>query len=235
MAEDTIGAVAIIPARGGSKGIVKKNLRPVGGTPLIVRTIKQAALAPGISQVIVSTDDADIADLALAHGAQVRIRPPSLAGDMASSESALVDTLDWLSTEKGVSASLTVMLQCTSPFLTWQDIETSIALLTEKNVDVVFSAHPWHGFLWEVSEQGEAIAINHDASFRKMRQELPPCYQENGALYVMKTAGLLQHQRRFFGKVHPHIMEKSRSIDIDEPEDLLLADFLLREGIVDDY
>src|SRR3990167_5629805 len=222
-----IKVVAIIPARGGSKGIPFKNLQKIGGIPLVGRTIIQAIKAPSVNKVIVSTENEESSKVAKSYGADVIKRPEDLAGDSVSSEAVLIDSLQELKNH-GYFPDLILLLQCTSPFMLTIDIEAAINILKEKNADVVFSVFHWHGFLWRETGQGGVEPVNHDANFRKMRQELETTYQENGAVYVMKSSGFINAKHRFFGKVLPYIMPTERSLDIDDPCDLELAEFLLQ-------
>src|SRR4051794_4028840 len=110
--------LVVIPARGGSKGVPRKNLQAVAGVPLLVRAISVARAASRVSRVVVSTDDAAMAEIAIANGASVVKRPPELSGDSASSESALLHVLDTLAASEGYVPRIVALLQCTSPFVT---------------------------------------------------------------------------------------------------------------------
>lgn len=209
--------VCIIPARGGSKGIPHKNIRPLGGKPLIVHTIEAALGAAGVDEVYVSTDDKAIAGTSLGCGGKVIHRPPELAGDTASSESALRHAQDALESG-GVDLDLVVFLQCTSPFRTSGDIERAIAMLRAEGADSLLSVVPSHKFLWEV-RNGEAVSINYDYRNRPRRQDMTPQYAENGSIYIYKPWVLRDLGNRLGGKVAMFVMREEQALDIDTEED----------------
>lgn len=213
--------IAVIPARGGSKGVPRKNLRRVGGVPLVARAIAAARATASIDRVIVSTDDAEIAAVAREWGAQVIERPAPLADDTATSEAVLLHALDVLE-ESGVEASILVFLQPTSPFIDPRDIDVAIELIRANEHDCVFSAAETYGFLW-AAEAGAASGINHDPSMRPRRQDREPHYLETGAFYVMDVAGFRAARHRFFGRVGLVEVAERTAIEIDSEEQLALA------------
>tara|TARA_B100000965_G_C19577620_1_gene752026 strand:- start:1298 stop:2080 length:783 start_codon:yes stop_codon:yes gene_type:complete len=221
--------LAIIPARGGSKSVSHKNLRLVGGKPLITHAVESARAAMCIRRVVVSTDDEKIAQAARVAGADVIMRPAEISGDDASSESAVMHALEQLETAEGYRPECIVFMQCTSPLITSEDIDQGFSSFIRTGADALFSAVPYHGFLWEEVRPGEVKAINHDASIRQMRQACEHQYQETGAFYIMTTKGFFDAKHRFFGKVACHPIDASRAIDIDTEQDLKLADYLMRE------
>jgi YrbI family 3-deoxy-D-manno-octulosonate 8-phosphate phosphatase len=210
--------VVVIPARGGSKGVVGKNLRRVGGVPLVSRAIGAARASRLVDSVYVSTDDEAIAAQASADGARVVSRPAPLSGDEATSESALLHALDQLDAEPGIL----VFLQATSPFIDPVDLDAAIARVQSGESDVVFSARASHGFLWRSTDTG-AVGINHDHSSRGRRQDSEPQYLETGAFYVMRAAGFRAAGFRFFGRVGIRVVADLTAIEIDSEDDLLLA------------
>ena len=215
--------VAVIPARGGSKGVPRKNLREVGGVPLIVRAIRSAQSVAAIDRVVVSTDDAEIAAVAFAAGADVVDRPAELAGDEASSEAALLQALDALD-ERGIDTRILVFIQATSPFIDPAGLDEAIDRV-ETDADVVFSAVETHAFLWRVAETG-AVGVNHDHSFRPRRQDRDAQFQETGAFYVMRAAGFRAAGYRFFGTVGVVTVDERHAIEIDTVEQLAVASVL---------
>lgn len=221
--------LGIIPARGGSKAIPQKNVRLLAGKPLITYTIESAQRSKYISRVIVSTDDPGIAAISRQYGAEVVLRPAELSDDTASSESALLHTLEFLKTTENYRPYLIAFLQCTSPLVSPEDIDGTIQSLLNKNADSAFTATPSHYFLWSRGQNGEAIEINHDKRVRPMRQGKEPQYVETGAAYVMHTEGFLQAKHRFFGKTIMHITPPRRHWEIDEPIDLKIAETLMQE------
>jgi YrbI family 3-deoxy-D-manno-octulosonate 8-phosphate phosphatase len=212
--------VAIIPARGGSKGVPGKNVAPVGGVPLVARAIRSARLA-GVEAVYVSTDDADIARVTREAGAEVIDRPQDLAVDTASSESALLHALEVLS-DAGVNPDVVVFLQATSPFIDPSALGEAIDRVVAGSEDVVFSAFETYAFLWRLGSEG-ATGVNHDESHRPRRQDREPHYQESGAFYVMRADGFRDGGYRFFGRVGVQEVSERTAIEIDFPDELQMS------------
>jgi len=221
--------LAIIPARGGSKGIPRKNVRPLVGKSLIAHTIESARQSKTISRVIVSTDDPEIAAVSGQYGAEVVWRPAEISGDTASSEAALLHVLEHLKNAENYQPDLIVFLQCTSPLTSPEDIDGTVKVLLDEDADSAFTATPFHYFLWEKDQNGEAVGINHDKRARLMRQEREPQYIETGAVYVMRTEGFLKAKHRFFGKTVMHITPPERRWEIDDPIDFRIAEVLMQE------
>jgi N-acylneuraminate cytidylyltransferase len=214
---------AVILARGGSKGIPGKNLRPVGGVSLVGRSVRAARAAASVTAgVWVSTDDAAIADEARRHGARIIDRPAALAGDGASSESGWLHALGHIRADYPDLDRL-VLLQCTSPFTTGADIEACLAAQSARGADCALSVIPDHGFLWTVDADGFGRGTNHDETRqRQRRQDLPPGFRESGAIYTVDAAAFERVGRRFCGTValcpvdHP-------AVEIDTADDLALV------------
>lgn len=213
--------VAVIPARGGSKGVPRKNLRRVGGVPLIGRAILAARATSRVDRVVVSTDDAGIAAAADEWGADVVRRPDELSGDEVSSESAVLHTLDELA-ESGVDVGIVAFLQATSPFIDATALDEAITLIASGAYDSVFSAAASHGFLWR-RDADAAVAINHDAARRPRRQDREPHYLETGAFYVFDAGGFRAAGHRFFGRVGLVEVAERTAIEVDVPDQLKLA------------
>jgi YrbI family 3-deoxy-D-manno-octulosonate 8-phosphate phosphatase len=213
--------VAIIPARGGSKGVPGKNLRRVGGVPLIGRAVGSARAAHRIDRVFVSTDDAEIAAVAREWGAEVIDRPAEIAGDAASSESALLHGLAVLKA-RGADIRILVFLQATSPFIDPADLDDAIGRVLEGPEDVVFSAVESWGFLWRHGADG-MTGVNHDAATRPRRQDREPEYLETGAFYVLDAEGFGHAGHRFFGRTGVALVEERFAIEVDTVEQLALA------------
>lgn len=226
MTEPTALTVAIIPARGGSKGVPGKNLRRVGGIPLVERAVRAASAASGVDLVVVSTDDAAIAAVAEGAGARVVARPAELAGDTASSESALLHALDVLESE-GARVGTVVFVQATSPFIPSEGIAEAVDQIVSGRFDSVFSAYETFGFLWRRNAEGRAAAINHDAAHRPRRQDREPHYLETGAFYAFDAVGFRRFQHRFFGQVGIVEVPESSAVEIDDEQQLALAEALV--------
>jgi N-acylneuraminate cytidylyltransferase len=220
--------LAIIPARGGSKGIPRKNVRILAGKPLLGWTIQSARSASQITRVVVSTDDREIADVAREFGAEVIWRPESISGDTASSESALLHVLSELESKESYRPDLLTFLQCTSPLTSAADIDGTIDALRDSSADTALSVAPFHYFVWMPDGTGSAIGVNHDKSHRPRRQDRAAQYLETGAVYVMKTEGFLKAKHRFFGRTATYLMPSERTLEIDDPRDLVVAEALLR-------
>lgn len=219
---ETAGATAIVPVRGGSKGIHRKNLRTVRGSTLIARSVEGLLRSGGVSRVVVTTDHPDLAAAAVAAGAEVIDRPTELAGDSTSSEAALLHALAVLA-RRDELAPVTVFAQATSPFLDVEALDDAVALVSSGQADSVFAAVLDHGFLWTQKPKG-ARGIGHDHRERPRRQDRAPQYRETGSFYVLDTEGFLEAGHRFFGRIVPAVTRSFAALDIDEPEDLLVAE-----------
>jgi len=223
--------LAIIPARGGSKGVPRKNVLPLCGKPLIAWNIEAARQARHIERVAVSTDDAEIAEVSRRWGAEIIWRPAKISGDMASSEAALLHALEHLAETEDYRPELLVFLQCTSPLTAPEDIDGTIEALNSEAADSAVAVVDFHYFLWRTGPDGEAEGINHDKSVRLLRQQRERQFLETGAIYVMRTAGFIEHRHRFFGRTAMHVTPVERRLEIDEPVDFKVAEMLLRERL----
>ncbi|MBD9701888.1 N-acylneuraminate cytidylyltransferase [Streptomyces sp. ID01-12c] len=235
--------LAVIPARGGSKGVPAKNLTPVGGVPLVARAVRECLAARLVTDVVVSTDDHAIAAAARESGAEVVLRPAAIAGDTATSEAAVLHALDAHESRHGATVDIVLLVQCTSPFILREDIDGVARAVVEHGADTALTVAPFHGFIWRdtadesadgeanhADETGEATAggygVNHDKSFRPRRQDRPQDLLETGAAYAMDAAGLRKHQHRFFGRTEPVRTDPARVLEIDDPHDLARAQAL---------
>lgn len=214
--------VAIIPARGGSKGIARKNLQRVGGVPLVARAVDAARRSPAVDRVVVTTDDADIVAVAAEWGAEVIERPADLSGDEASSESALLHALDALDARK-VDVGVVAFLQATSPFIDVDALTSAVQLVRSRRRDSVFSAVETYGFLWEKGAGDAAEPVNHEIDVRPRRQDREPHYLETGGFYVMRAIGFQAARHRFFGSVGIAEVAPRTAIEIDTTDELELA------------
>ncbi|MDR4534937.1 acylneuraminate cytidylyltransferase [Glutamicibacter sp. PS] len=218
--------LAIIPARGGSKGIRLKNLRQIGGQSLLGRAITSARAASRIDEVVVSTDHPQIKAEALSYGATVVDRPADIAGDTASSESVLEHVLE----QFDPAPEVTVFIQCTSPMISPEDLDAAVETVEQSRAEVCFAAVADHGFHWALDEQQQAVAVGHEMSHRPRRQDREPRFRETGAFYVMNTAGFRAAQHRFFGRVAIHEVPSEHGIDIDTETDLSFASLLVPQS-----
>ena len=218
--------IAIIPARGGSKGIHRKNVRILAGKPLIAHTIEQARRAQNITQVVVSTDDAEIGAVAREFGAEVIHRPLEISDDTATSESALVHALDQLAELHRYEPELVVFLQCTSPIRRDGDIDNAIAALLKAEADSLLSVVRTNAFLWRFVNN-QAQSLNYDYRARPRRQDREPQFIENGSIYVFKPWVLRRFANRLGGKIALYEMDERSAIDIDTEWDLELCEWVL--------
>ncbi|MET9645760.1 acylneuraminate cytidylyltransferase [Streptomyces syringium] len=150
--------LAVIPARGGSKGVPAKNLAAVGGVPLVARAVRACRAARLVTDVVVSTDDAAIAATARGAGAVVVQRPAVIAGDTATSEAAVLHAMDAYEAMHGTRVGTVLLVQCTSPFLTGEDIDGVAAAVLEQGADSALTVAPFHGFVWREEDGFSAVA-----------------------------------------------------------------------------
>jgi YrbI family 3-deoxy-D-manno-octulosonate 8-phosphate phosphatase len=224
MSHQPAGVCAVIPARGGSKGVPRKNLRTLGGEPLVSRAVRTLSASSSIGSVFVSTDDAEIAAVASRAGARVVERPAGLSGDEASSESALVHALDHLASH-GFAPEVTVFVQATSPFIRVSDVDRAVAMVRADECDVAFSAVPADVHLWRHGADGPE-GVNHDAAVRLRRQDRERQHVETGAFYALRTSGFREHGHRFFGRLRIVEVDPADAIEIDTEHDLAMAELI---------
>lgn len=218
--------VAIIPARGGSKRMPAKNRAAIAGVPLVTHSIRHARGASCVSEVLVSTDDEQIAAIAAAEGAEPIIRPVELSHDTATSESALVHALD-VRLEHGRSEpDLVVFLQCTSPVRTTDDIDRAVATLTSSQADSLFSGCENTQLIWSIGANG-LRSINYDYHCRRREQDMERQIRENGSIYVFKPWVLREQGNRLGGRIACYEMDYWSSFQIDTPKDLELCEWIL--------
>jgi len=220
--------LAVIPARGGSKGVPGKNIQLVGGRPLIAWTVAAARSARTVDHLILSSDDEAIMDAARDAGCEVPFRRSAdLSTDKAASIDVLVDAL-----ERTPGFDIVVLLQPTSPLRTAEDIDTALEIMERTGAPGCVSVseakdHPWLAY----GRDGSGTLMNFcvpptGASLR--RQDLPPAYVLNGAVYAADIAWVLEHRRLMAsGHTAAYVMPVERSEDIDTWEDLRRADSLL--------
>ncbi len=220
-----MNVIAIIPARGGSKGLPLKNIRNFNGVPLVATAINAAKDAKLVSQVYVSTDSEAIADVATKYNAGVIVRPQDISGDKASSESAIIHAVEEL-TKQNNRPDIIVFLQCTAPFMTGADIDGTINKLLTEQADSSLAVVPFQHFLWSDNADG-AQGINHDGLFRTRRQDLKPQYLEAGSVYAMRTEPFMQAQTRFCGKTALYPIDNpARSFEIDDAYEFYTAEHM---------
>lgn len=221
----------IIPARGGSKGIPHKNIKPLGGRPLLAYTV-EVALADAArtgGSIVLSTDDPEIADTARILGLTVDyMRPEALGGDNVGSREVMLDVMDWAD-NRGIAYDCVVLLQPTSPFRILADLTESEELYHE-GVDMVTSvcpsdANPYYN-IFEIDADGNMKVAKGDGLYTR-RQDCPPVYEQNGAVYIINPDSLRAMPMGKFPVRIPYIMPQSRSIDLDTPADWARAEALI--------
>jgi len=224
--------IAIIPARGGSKGLPNKNTKLLNGKPLICYTIDAALAAPEISRVIVSTDNIEIAKIAIQNNAEVPfIRPKYLATDTALAVDNYIYTIERLNSESKSKIRSFIVLQPTSPLRISEDISKAIELFKIKKADSVISyTEENHPIYWHKR-------INDDFSFKNIfkeqllnRQDYQPSYYPNGAIFIFDV-DLIKQKKYYSQKSYAYIMPKKRSVDIDTLQDFEYAEFLINKNI----
>ncbi len=219
--------VAIIPARGGSKGLKEKNIYPVAGKPLLAWTVLQALASTSIERVFVSTDDEAIAKVASEYGAEVIVRPPELAGDKASSESAILHAVGVIERDYNMPLSTIVFLQATSPLRKQGDIDRAVELFFQEGADSLISVTRADDLtLWEFQD-GKWGSVNFDYRNRGMRQDRPTQFIENGSIYIFKPEILVTFGNRIGQKLSAYEMEFWQTWEIDTIEEIDLIEYYL--------
>lgn len=230
----TVKSLAVIPARAGSKGIIKKCMREVAGKTLIRRAVEAALNARTVSRVIVSTDSEEFASHAVSCGAEVPfLRPAELAGDRSSVVDAVISMLERLESEESYRPEFIVLLQPTSPFTLGRDIDSAFKEMCRNSADAAISlcrseVNP--DWLRRVSPQGWVEpAVKLDVPQHTARQLMPETLRINGAIYWIRRDIFLDRKTFIPERTVPFIMPAERSVDIDNELDIKLADFLAKE------
>lgn len=221
--------VAIIPARGGSKRVPHKSIHLLAGKPLISHTIDHARKSTLIDRVVVSTDSKSISNISEEYGAEVIVRPDTISGDKATSESALLHVLDKLKKTDKYEPDIVVFLQCTSPLRNDADIDNAINVLINTKSDSLLSVCKFDKFIWK-PDRGSVLPINYDYRNRCREQDFPTQYMENGSIYIFKPWVIELLNNRLGGYISVYEMEWMNSFQIDSVEDLELCKLLLERG-----
>lgn len=228
--------LAVIPARGGSKGVPHKNMKMLADKPLIAYTIEAALKSEIFSKVIVSTDSREIARIAQQYGAEVPfLRPAEISGDSVSSDEVILHALHFFE-EKGEHFQQVCKLQPTSPFRTAQDLKEAFRLFSEADAAYLVSVCECeHSPLWcgTLGENNSMDDFLREEVIQSCRQKLPQYYRLNGAVYMAKVENFYQ-SKSFFGKNGmAYIMPGEKSIDIDSNLDFMIAEFMLKNQLID--
>ncbi|MFH2011573.1 MAG: acylneuraminate cytidylyltransferase family protein [Pseudomonadota bacterium] len=226
--------VAIILARGGSKGIPEKNIINFCGKPLIVWTIEQLQQIKGINSIWVSSDSKEILSISEACGTEIIQRPVDLSGDFATSESGWLHALEIIENKTG-NVDIVIAPQVTSPLRKSQDIEQGLRNFQEQKYDSMFSCSVVEDlFFWEKMSDGMLRSMNYDYRNRGHRQERPKQYIENGSFYLFKPLILKQYNNRLGGKIGMTEMELWKMFEVDSMEDLKMCEVLMRAFLLND-
>jgi len=229
--------VGLITARGGSKGLPRKNVKPVADKPLIAWTIEAALHSEILSRLIVSTDDEEIAAVARQYHAEVPfIRPKELAQDNSPHTDVILHAVKWLQSDQGALPDYIMLLQPTSPCRTAQDIDNAGRIAIDGQAEAVFSVctSPAHPYLCKrLSEDGTLVNFVPTPTGYLSRQSLPPAYALNGAIFLISCEMVLQKGFWERLRVLPYVMPPERSLDVDTKWDLFLVDAILRKHCVD--
>ncbi|MFO0680444.1 MAG: acylneuraminate cytidylyltransferase family protein [Sandaracinus sp.] len=220
--------LAIVPARAGSKRIPDKNLRPVGGVPLVVHAFRTARAAKTVDRVVCSSDDPRVLALAAAESVTPIERPAELAGDASPAIDYVRHCLGVLD-ESGFSADVVVILQPTSPFTTSADVDATVDLLhssgAESAVSVVKLDHAIHPVKLKRMVGDHLLPYLEDERGRMATHELPELYVRNCSVYVTRRS-VIERGQLLSDDCRGYVMPRERSIDINDPIDLELADWL---------
>ena len=219
------GAIAIIPARGGSKGIPRKNARLLCGLPLVTYTIRAAIESRVFESVVLTTDDALIADIGRMEGCAVVIRPDRLAQDATSTEPVMEHALAEVESDGRAPFDSVWLLQPTSPLRGADDIRAA-AMILDTGFDAVVSVTDEHVFHWAPDDSG-GITPLYDLALRPRRQDMQPNYRENGAVYAVRRGVWDETRLRAAGRVAPLVLPANQSVEIDDEADWRLVEATL--------
>ena len=220
--------LGLIPARGGSKGIPRKNLVELSRKPLISYTIQAAKNSRYIDDVFVSTEDKEIATLSRSFGVEIIDRPKTLAGDNIPSLRVIEHAIDYLA-KKGFLYDVIVLLQPTSPLRNSHHIDEALSLFFKSHFDSVVSVCQSHYLLWKRVDH-RLLPVNHSVKKRVRRQDMPREFFENGAIYITTCKLILRDKKILGGRIGLYIMDKKCSVDIDDKFDLWLCEKIMADN-----
>jgi CMP-N,N'-diacetyllegionaminic acid synthase len=223
--------LAIVPARGGSKGVPRKNIRLLCGKPLIYYSIKAGLESKYVDRVVVSTEDSEIAEVAKKYNAEVIKRPLDLAKDDSRAFFTYKHILNFLKNHDEYYPDIIVILQPTSPLRIVEDVDIAVDLFMNNDCDSVIGVVEDNEVYWSFRVKGTFLNPVFGKEFLSMnRQDLPKLYRPNGAVFVTTPKNLLKNKGFHGGRVIPYVMPAERSVDIDTPIDFKLAHILLEKS-----
>ncbi|MFC2121398.1 cytidylyltransferase domain-containing protein [Bacteroidota bacterium] len=217
--------IAIIPARGGSKGIPGKNIIEVAGRPLISWSIIQAINTKSIIDVYVSTNDKEIANISKQYGAKIIWRPDELSNDVSTSESAIIHAVEYLQNRLKIKPDIIVFLQATSPLRNPTDIDNSISQFIVNEADSLISGSKFNDFLFWEERNDNWESLNYDYKNRGRRQDRKSQFVENGSIYIFKPKIIRKYNNRIGGKLILYEMDFWQTWQIDNLEDIELIEY----------
>lgn len=222
---------SIITARGGSKGVPKKNIKLLNGKPVIAYTIIESIKSEFIKETYVTTEDKEIADISQQYGAKVIDRPKKLAQDNSTSVDVVLHSIEYLEKNDRLP-DFFILLQPTSPLRTKEDIENAIRLFIENECDALISVSQLdHSSMMSFKIKNNFLTPNCDEKFlNKRRQELPKFYCPNGAIYITTPDSIRKNKTFIPKRTIPYIMPQERSVDLDTEFDFKLIEFMLNNN-----
>jgi N-acylneuraminate cytidylyltransferase len=227
--DDGVDTLMVVPARGGSKAIPRKNVEPIAGRPLAVWVVAAGIQCAAVDRVVLATDDREIASTVRAHVPSPKLRvfwrSPESATDTASSESVVLEVL------AAMSCRRVVMAQPTSPMLRATDLTDGLARMDAEEADSVVSVVRQRRFIWQDNADGGASPLNYNPADRPRRQDFDGILVENGAFYIANSDGFRGTGTRLFGRVVAHEMPEDTYLELDEPDDWPLVETLLRRRL----
>ena len=236
MLEKKYKILGITLARGGSKSVPAKNIRPVGGAPLIAYTIAEALRSRAITRYIVSTDDEEIRSVAVRYGAEAPfLRPAHLSTDQASSMEALQHAVRWIEEQESCQYDYVVELMCTNPMKTVQDIDGALEKLIKTGADSVIGMsrlEDHHPARIKKIVDDRIVDFCVPEIINSRRQDLKPdAFIRNGSIYAMRRDSLMKDNARYGTQnSRPYVMPAERFVNVDSPIDFKLAELLLKEN-----
>ena len=218
--------IAVIPARGGSKGIPKKNIKDFCGRPLIAWSILHAVNSSQVDAVYVTSDSEEILEIAKHYGAKTIKRPAEISGDTSPSESALRHALEAI----GADPTVVIMLQPTSPLRKPDDINRALGQFFSEGWDSCFSGAELEDFLiWRRNKDKQLIPVNYDYKNRGRRQDRDVEFVENGSIYIFKRELFMKTGNRLGGQIGVSLMDFWQSFEIDQPKDWEFLEFFFKK------